>query len=53
MIEFPMFGPWIDIIVICIIYSLIVKLIQHLLIKPKEYIQVKLESKKLNKEMQS
>ncbi len=53
MMEFPLFGAWIDIIVICIVYSLIVKLIQHLLIKPKEYIQVKLESKKLNKEMQA
>lgn len=50
---FPFFNPWIDMIIICVVYSLIVKAVQHFLVNPKDYILVKLKSKKLNKEMQA
>jgi uncharacterized membrane protein (DUF106 family) len=52
MLEFPLISAWLDMIIIGVVYSLIVKLIQHVLVNPKEYIQIRADSKKLNKEMQ-
>ena len=48
---FPLFNPWVDIVILAILFAIINKLLQHLFANPKRYFQIKKEIKETSKEL--
>lgn len=51
LFEAPLISFWIDMLIICILFSVINKAIQHLTMNPKRYFEIRRKNKELNKDM--
>jgi uncharacterized membrane protein (DUF106 family) len=48
---FPLINPWVDIVILAIIFAAINKLLQHLFADPKRYFKIKKEIKEISEEL--
>jgi len=51
MFEAPLISPWIDMILLALLFGILNKLIQHWTTNPKEYFELKKRSQDINKEV--
>ncbi len=49
--SFPLISPWVDLIILALVFALINKGLQHLFANPRRYFQIKTEIKDTSKEL--